>query len=199
MLTDNPTILWLIAITWTAAVLSAIIPIFTAVSRSFFAWSFDRIMPGKFATVHGRYGTPTYTVIMISIIAEIALILSNYTSFLTFASGVGIAFMLGFVFVAIAAIVFPFIRKDIYSSSPANIQIGPVPLISIAGFVSLVWYLVMEYFLISNPLYGANIPPTWIAIAFTILVPVIIYIGANFYRKREGISLELALKEIPPE
>ena len=199
MLTDNPTILWLIAITWTAAVLSAIIPIFTAVSRSFFAWSFDRIMPGKFATVHGRYGTPTYTVIMISIIAEIALILSNYTSFLTFASGVGIAFMLGFVIVAIAAIVFPFIRKDIYSNSPANIQIGPVPLISIAGFVSLVWYLVMEYFLISNPLYGANIPPTWIAIAFTIMVPVIIYIGANFYRKREGISLELALKEIPPE
>ncbi|HMK83386.1 MAG TPA: hypothetical protein VK503_06680, partial [Candidatus Bathyarchaeia archaeon] len=65
--------------------------------------------------------------------------------------------------------------------------------------VSLAWYLIMEYFLISNPLYGANIPPTWIAIAFTILVPVIIYVGANYYRKREGISLALALKEIPPE
>jgi amino acid transporter len=199
MLTDNPAVLWLIAVTWTAAVISAIPPIFTAVSRSFFAWSFDRILPTKFAAVNQKYGSPTYSVILIGVIAEVALILSNYTSFLTFAAGVGIAFMIAFIFVAIAAIVFPFTRKDIYSNSIAKINLGPVPLITLAGIVSLVWYVTMLYFLLSNPLYGANIPPTWLAIGATLVVPLVVYVGAYFYRKKQGLDLSLSLKEIPPE
>ena len=199
MLTNNPIVLWLIAVTWTAAVVSAIPPIFTAVSRSFFAWSFDGILPAKFAEVNEKYGAPTYSIIIIGVIAEVALILSNYTSFLTFAAGVGIAFMLAFIFVALAAILFPFTRKNIYSSSSANVNLGPLPLITLAGVVSLIWYLMILYFLLSNPLYGANIPPTWIAISATILVPLVVYVGAYFYRKRQGVNLALALKEIPPE
>jgi APA family basic amino acid/polyamine antiporter len=199
MLTGSPAVLWLIAVTWTAAVISAIPPIFTAVSRSFFAWSFDGIIPSKFATVNEKYGSPTYTIVLIGVIAEIALILSNYTSFLTFAAGVGIAFMLAFVFVALAAIVFPFTRKEIYSSSVAKINLGPLPLITVAGVLSLIWYLINLYFLLSNPLYGANIPPTWIAIAATIAVPIVVYVGAFFYRKKQGLDLGRALREIPPE
>jgi len=199
MLTDNPTVLWLLAITWTAAVISAIPPIFTAVSRSIFAWSFDGITPAKFAAVSEKYGAPTYSILLIGVIAEVALILSNYTSFLTFTAGVGIAFMIAFIFVALAAIVFPFTRKDIYSSSVAKLSIGPLPLITITGLVSLIWYLIILYFLLSNPLYGANVPPTWIAIAATILVPLLVYVGAHYYRKKQGINLASALKEIPPE
>jgi hypothetical protein len=107
--------------------------------------------------------------------------------------------MLAFVFVALAAIVFPFTRREIYSSSMAKMNLGPIPVISIAGVVSLVWYLINLYFLLSNPLYGANIPPTWIAIAATITVPVAVYVGAYFYRKKQGLDLGRALKEIPPE
>jgi len=107
--------------------------------------------------------------------------------------------MIAFIFVALAAIVFPFTRKDIYSSSVAKLSIGPLPLITITGLVSLIWYLIILYFLLSNPLYGANVPPTWIAIAATILVPLLVYVGAHYYRKKQGINLASALKEIPPE
>ena len=107
--------------------------------------------------------------------------------------------MIAFIFVALAAIVFPFTRKDIYSTSVAKLSLGPVPLITVAGAVSLIWYLIILFFLVSNPLYGANVPPTWIAIAATILVPVVIYAGANYYRKKQGLNLGIALKEIPPE
>jgi len=199
MLTNDPSILWLIAVTWTAAVISAIPPIFTAVSRSIFAWSFDGITPAKLASVNEKYGAPTYSILLIGVIAEIALILSNYTSFLTFTAGVGIAFMIAFIFVALAAIVFPFTRKDIYSTSVAKLNLGPVPLITVAGVVSLIWYLIILYFLVSNPLYGANIPSTWIAIAATILVPIVVYVAADYYRKKQGLNLGRALREIPPE
>jgi divalent metal cation (Fe/Co/Zn/Cd) transporter len=72
-------------------------------------------------------------------------------------------------------------------------------LITIAGVVSLIWYLIILYFLVSNPLYGANVPPTWIAIAATILVPVVVYAMAHYYRKKQGLNLGSALREIPPE
>jgi amino acid transporter len=199
MLTDNPSVLWLIAVTWTAAVISAIPPIFTAVSRSIFAWSFDGILPTKFAEVNSKYGAPTYSILLIGVIAEIALILSNYTSFLTFTAGVGIAFMIAFIFVALAAIAFPFTRKDLYSNSSAKVNLGPLPLITLAGFVSLIWYVTILYFLVSNPLYGANIPATWLAVLTTIIAPVVVYVAAYVYRKRHGVNLALALKEIPPE
>jgi hypothetical protein len=106
--------------------------------------------------------------------------------------------MIAFIFVALAAIVFPFTRKDIYSTSVAKLSLGPVLLITVAGAVSLIWYLIL-FFLVSNPLYGANVPPIWIAIAVTILVPVVVYAGANYYRKKQGLNLGIALKEIPPE
>jgi amino acid transporter len=66
MLSDNPLVLWLLALTYVAALAAAFLPSLMAVSRSVFAWSFDRIIPAKFSYVSERLHVPVITILVMS-------------------------------------------------------------------------------------------------------------------------------------
>ena len=103
------------------------------------------------------------------------------------------------IVVAITAIAFPFVKKDLFENSPARIRVAGIPLISIAGAVSLVFYLFIENFYFTNSLYGANIPIVYEVIAGSILTPLVIFAASFYYHKREGLDITLAFKQLPPE
>jgi len=201
LLTNNPTVLWMLAASFVASIIIAFPPTYMLSTRNIFAWSFDRVIPAKLSSISERFHTPVYAVVAVAVLQFIALWAYTYGSptVLALTSGAGMAEILTFIVVAIAAIAFPFRRKDLYERSPAKIGLGPVPLITVAGVISLIFYLMLEYFYLTNPLYGANTMPVFEAVAVSFILPVVIFVASFYYNKSKGLDLSLAFKDLPPE
>jgi basic amino acid/polyamine antiporter, APA family len=201
MLTNNPLVLDVLTISFVAAIMISFLPTYMVSTRNIFAWSFDRVVPSKFSDVNDRFHTPVYAIALVAILQAIGLIAYTYgpPAFLSLVSGAGLAEIITFIIVAIAAIIFPFRLREIYKNSPANKNVAGIPIISIVGAVSLAFYLLLEYFYLSNPLYGANIPAVYEAIGISIGLPIVIYAISYFRNKSRGLDMGLAFKTLPPE
>lgn len=202
MLTSNPAILWILGISYIAGFIADALVVYLIASRSIFAWSFDRIIPSKFSQISDRFRSPTYAVVLIAAINIISLVVYTYESatFTSLVSGSYLGFVLMFLIVILTGAVFPFAKKELYDKSPADRRVAGVPVITIIGIVAAIFYVILAYFFISDPLYGANVPIVYEAIAIAIIVPALIFGGSYSYRKaRQGINILQAFKQIPPE
>jgi len=201
MLTTNPLLLWVLAASYIAGFYINAQANYLLATRSIFAWSFDRVIPTKFADLNKRLNSPVYAVLLVAIINALGLVFYTvYSStLLALESGDSLGFVTVFIITSIAGIVFPYAKKTFFESSPANIKVGGVPLITISGVISLIFYSTLAYFYVSNPLYGANIPIVYETIGLVAFVPLLIFVVAYYYRKGQGINLMDIFREIPPE
>lgn len=174
-----------------------------ASTRPIMAWSFDRVFPEKFSEVHPTYHTPVYAILLGAVIGWIALLLYSFGILGVLAQGTFSEFLV-LAIVCLSAIVLPYRLKNLYDASPVAWYIAGIPVLSIIGVLGLITTIVMEYVLAVDPAVGllsesiggterliANL--TVFASGF-LLYPIIREI-----RKRQGIDVALAAKEIPPE
>src|SRR5258708_9079320 len=112
--------------------------------RSFFAWSFDGLMPEKLADVNERTHSPVTAIVVVNVIIAGLVIWSVYSNVFQLVLGlIVLAGCLGVVIVAAAAIALPLRRPELYRASPANVKFLGVPVLfivaplSIAVFVAL--------------------------------------------------------------
>ncbi len=179
------------------------VSILFTISRNMFAWSFDRVTPSALADVNPRTGTPIKAVIVMTLIGLFFAYSTNYLIGLLgeiFSYGTAGIFI-AFLFVAVAAIVFPYRRKDLFAiaPSPSNKRVGGIPLISIVGVISFISSVIVIYALIKPVANGTFSTVLFEGIIPTFIVGAIIY-GISYYvRKGQGIDLSLLQKEIPPE
>ncbi len=187
--------------------------IFLSSTRVIFAASFDRLLPEFMASIEPRTRTPIWALAFMVVPGLIvsALYVWNVFGFssLTLASTLVIA--VTYLGSTIAAILLPYIKKDLYEASPiAKYKIAGIPLITAAGVVFLAFlvFLLYEWLLDPNALYGIgySINPaglknltSLIFMGAMYLLAVIIYIAAKFYRKSQGVDLDKVYKEIPVE
>lgn len=170
------------------------------VSRNMFSWSFDGILPSGVTKIDSKHNIPYVAVIIITVLSVIALFVYLFTPVFNYVVYLTTLLMLTYVVVGIAAIVYPFRRKEIFESSPkiVKIKIGPVPLMSILGFITMV---VAGFVTISTfvPAYGGAFTP--LDVLYNMLIypaGLIIYLIAHFWKKNHGIPLEYAFKQLPP-
>jgi APA family basic amino acid/polyamine antiporter len=203
-LSNNPIVLVLVSACLIAWGIGLLPNFFMIITRPLFAYSFDRIIPSKFASVSDRTHTPVFSMVVILILAEIALLIENYAGSLIGAFvNVAVWIVVYFIFTMITAVVFPFIKKDLFQSKTGFIKakLGPVPIITIAGVVALIGFAdalitYLQYPALSGPVTVAS---NSFFIGFLILV-TLLYFGSYWYRKqREGIDISLNFKVIPPE
>lgn len=201
MLSTSPVVLWVIAITFIASTVGPIIGVYMVVSRAIFAWSFDRVIPAKFASVSERFHAPLYAIAAIVVFDIIEVFVSSLSStlFLTLVAGGFLIQVAMFMVVSLAAIVFPFRRKDIYQASPVNRSVAKIPLITILGLISFCFLGMTEYFLVSNPLYGASTQLVYEGGTTVLLTGLVVFVISFFYRKKQGLNLMTAFQQIPPE
>jgi amino acid transporter len=110
---------------------------------------------------------------------------------------------LAFIFVAVAAIVYPYRRKDLFESASdegAKKKYGGVPLITILGVLSLIVSVYVVYALLAPAIGG----PTGTSVLEEGVIPtfvlgIVIYVIAFVARRGQGINLNLISQEIPPE
>ena len=173
-------------------------------TRSMIAWSFDRVAPDKLGWVSERFHTPVIAIALSTTgsIVFMWLIAFKAIAFLTLVE----ILLVVWVTVMVSAVVFPRTRKELFEASPAsNARIGAVPLMSIAGGISALFFAAMIYLLwkdpiAAGPLVSGGHPSRefWI-VAGIVVFGTAWYLGTKMYRRRQGIDLDLAFRQIPIE
>jgi amino acid transporter len=170
-------------------------------SRNMFAWSFDRLLPSKIADLDKR-GNPVWALLVVFITAQFANFLMFFTTVFAFLLYSMLGWFIGVLIVSIAAIVFPYTRKDIFDASPplAKKMLGPIPLITLFGILSL---LVSIWVIVASLAPGAIaffVSPAYIiAMVITLIIGPVWYLIARAYWQSKGLPIHLAHRALPPE
>jgi len=173
--------------------------------RSFFAWSFDRLMPERLASVNERTHSPVPAILVANVIIAIVVIWSVYSNSFQLVLGmIVLAGALAVIIVGSAAIALPKRRPDLYGASPANINWFGVPVLYIVGTLSIVEFLVMIWISLKYPalvMNGNSSHIWWIPtfLASLIAIGLIIYYLPRYIRRRQGVNIDFVYKELPPE
>ena len=200
MVTNNPILRDVGGLAWLASILFIIPSGYFVVTRNFFAWSFDRVFPEPVASVSERFHTPVVSTIVTGILLGVMAYLTAFTGFWGYLVNLMMGLDFAFIIVSIAAIVFPYKKKELFQKSPiANWKFMNIPIVSLVGVVSLLVSGYLEYTVLLYPALGGAI--TWTSIGSVVgvfaLGPVI-YFAYKVIRARQGIDLSLVFGEIPP-
>jgi amino acid transporter len=168
-------------------------------TRAMFAWSFDRIVPEKLSEVHPKYNSPWVAIIVVAVIAEVFLVLYHIGvfKFLTPA----LAYYFVFWLVSLCGVLFPYLARTrgLFEASAVNWRIAGIPVMSICGVFGLFYFTVGLYFMLTNDLLFLNTPEQLATTALQFIIPLGIFIAAREYRRRQGVPIDAAFREIPPE
>jgi amino acid transporter len=180
--------------------------VFLSSTRVIFAAAFDRLLPEKVAEVEPRTRTPIWALLLMVIpsLVVAALFAWNIFDFQTLTLCSTLVIAVTYLGSTIAAILLPFIKRDLYEASPiAKYKILGIPLISVAGviFGGFLIFLLYEWIIDPNGLYGIGISNTSsiIYMLSMYVLALIIYVGFKWWRKREGIDINKIYEEIPVE
>jgi basic amino acid/polyamine antiporter, APA family len=173
--------------------------------RSFFAWSFDRLIPEKLSEVNERYHSPIPAILLATAIIVLFVFWSVFSSSFQIILGmIVLAGILAVCIVAVAAIAFPTRRPDLYKASPANLNFLGIPVLYITGAFSIVFFLGLLVVATQYPaLVMAGDPSNawWIPAFFAsmIVIGLALYYIPRMVRKSQGIDIDFVYKELPPE
>jgi amino acid transporter len=203
----DPAISFLVGLAIALATLGLVAAPMLPASRILFAWSFDRLIPEKFASVSKRTNTPIFALAVVAVLTIFVAGIDSYYSavlggFLATTIIVAIAFLPN----GVTAALLPFRRKDVYSVAPSVVQkkVGGFPLLTISGIVHAVGFGVLLFLVFLNPLAagtnnGAVGTGALAVIILGLLASILFYPIARAIRKRSGLNLDLMYREIPPE
>ncbi len=186
-------------------------------SRNLLAYGLDGVLPARFAAVSERYHTPVFSLVVVGVLSAAALYV--YATNPDFTTLVGIvAFIVSFMIVSVAAILFPYRRRATWEASPIAWRLGGVPAISIVGVLSLAALFVAMWAYLNDPLSGVNIldgltlkPLTgedggltkdatrFLIAAATVVSGLVIFEISRIVRAGRGVRLETSYQEIPVE
>lgn len=168
-------------------------------SRIIFAWSLDRIIPARFSQVWERTNSPVIAVVVTALAGELILWL-YVRGTLTYFAPI-IIFFVDYILVSLAAVLIPFLPKtrNFWQRSGNNFKLGPIPVVSILGVISIFYWSAALYIAMREDLLGANTKNNIVLSCGVIVVGAVYFIGVWFYRKREGMDLSRTYAELPPD
>jgi amino acid transporter len=168
-------------------------------TRALVAWSLDRVAPDKLGTVSERTHTPI-PAILLCLAGGITFVgMLAFTTFFQLVIFIEVA-VLAWAIVLLAGVFFPYRRPDIYNRSPlANTKIAGFPIMSVAcalGAAAAFFYffnLFFDEFAAGHSRHSMSVLIGWFVGSF------VIYWIMWFIRRRQGVNVDLAFKEIPIE
>lgn len=175
--------------------------LFLSSTRVIFAAAFDRVLPDAAAQVSEKRRVPVASLVLMLLPAVGLGALYAYNStFESYTLDATLVIAVTYLFSAIAVVILPLRKKDLWFASPASkIKVLGVPVVPVAGVVTIGLLVYNLYEWLSNGLYGVNHGGSLIYMGAMYLLAIVIYVGARIVRNRQGIDLGLINKEIPVE
>jgi amino acid transporter len=203
---------WLIAIGGLLWLVNDIPPFLLVASRTFFAMSFDRMMPESFAYVSERWHAPVWSLIITAVFAIPACMAeANFpegaASALAFAgvTGTDIFDALFLTLFCVSCMLLPLERKDIFDRAAVKHSVGFVVLLgfiaTLGGSFCLYIFIQQSPWIWSLLTTGASTGDIISAVGFigTILAGLLLYIGFMYRNSTKGVDMRTLYLSIPPE
>lgn len=186
---------------FTAALLVWLPQTMLLLSRSMFAWSFDRIVPDRLSWVEPRSRSPLVAIGIIVVLAIGSTAIYSFTTWLsTLTVLLGLSFTL--IITAISGILLPFRQKAMVESSPYARKVAGIPLFTLVGTLALLGFSTAVFVLLWDPGSGTSIAKNPGKIELTAVIYAVgfaIYFLSRAIRRRQGIDLALVHRELPPD
>jgi APA family basic amino acid/polyamine antiporter len=175
--------------------------LFLSSTRVIFAAAFDRVLPDRAAEVSEKRKVPFYSLILMLLPAVgLSAVYAYNATFVTYTYDATLVIAVTFLFSAIAVVLLPFLKKDLWQASPASkIRIFGVQVVPVAGWVTIGLLVFNLYWWLKDASYGVNNHDSLFFMAAMYALAIIVYVVARVVRKRQGIDLGLINKEIPVE
>jgi amino acid transporter len=208
-ITDNGAVHLIIALTFLAAIFWIQPPAVLIGTRNLFAWSFDRILPDRLASVNERLHSPLVATLVIAIVVEFFTYITIKTNYFGQLLGLAAFSALVGVLVSLAAALFPWRRPDIFALAPAVVRarfLG-MPAMTIWGVLAALVNGTLCYIAFTSPPFGGTASPLDPAFlrgvgfsALGIVLPALLYFVSRFVsRNTRRLDIARAFAEIPPE
>ncbi len=182
---------------------------YIGMTRVMVAMSFDRLLPEWVSRVSDRLHTPVNAHVVYFVASIPVILLYNYFAYgsgddtVSWASlTLGVTFACGYVFVitALAGALLPFRAKAAYEASPgAQYTIGGFPLVTVIGALGAAFGVVFLYLFLTNDQLGLTSQLAYTVVGGVLLFSAAWYLVAKAARRRSGIDVSFAFKEVPPE
>jgi basic amino acid/polyamine antiporter, APA family len=175
--------------------------LFLSSTRVIFAAAFDRVLPDRAAEVSEKRKVPMYSLILMLLPAVgLSAIYAYSSSFRLYTYDATLVIAVTFLFSAIAVVLLPFVKKDLWRASPASkIRVLGVQIVPVAGWVTIGLLGFNLYEWLTNDNYYVNLNASLIFMASLYVLAIVLYLVARVVRSRQGIDLGLINKEIPVE
>jgi len=170
-------------------------------TRMIFAAAFDRVLPDQAAQVSERRAVPIVALLYIMVPAVIvSFIYSFSTDFRALTLDATLVIAVTFLGSAIAATILPWYKPRIFeNSSIANMKL----LVSGAGLLTVIvlGWTIWAWLFDANNLYGIGTKNANSIIFLGVVygAAALLYIGARFVRRSQGVDLDAIHSEIPAE
>ena len=185
-------------------------PFYLYLTRFVFAWAFDRIFPTFFAKVHPTLRSPIYANLLILILSIASCIMCwgwwIYKVFWFLDQVACWSWIFPDMFVALAAVLAPVAREDIFKESPlAGVKFLGIPVkywmavIGICAFFGMGLFV----FLVQGTFYASGVATVRVTADLLLVVGwltlgVIIFSVYWYYNQARGIPVHEIYKALPP-
>ena len=169
-------------------------------SRIMLAWAEDGLLPAGMAYVHPRYRSPLVTMLLAAVLVEVGLVNQLMGGFFTTPLNFVYFAMISMLVPVTAVTFFPFLKKNWYQACSPFVQnkIGPLPLVSLTGFLTLIYLIILVILPLWVPGGIAPAGPVEIAIfAFIFIAGLVWYWGRRLAMHSAGSRMEDHFKTLP--
>ncbi|HEY1625811.1 MAG TPA: APC family permease [Streptosporangiaceae bacterium] len=175
--------------------------LFLSSTRVIFAAAFDRVLPDAAAQVSEKRRVPVASLFLMLLPAVgLAALYSYNSTFHSYTLDATLVIAVTYLGSAIAVVILPLRKPDLWAASPASkIKVFGVPVVLVAGVVTIALLVFCLYEWLSNDNYFVNSHDSLYYMAGMYVLATLIYVVARIVRNRQGIDLSLINKEIPVE
>ena len=175
--------------------------LFLSSTRVIFAAAYDRVLPDAVARVSERRHVPVVALgLMLVPAVGVSALYAYWGSFSTFTLDAVLVVAVTYFFSSLVAVVLPWRSPELWRQSPASrVRIVGIPLVPVAGLVTMALLGFNLYEWLSSSVYGVNAPSSLIFMGSLYVLAAVVYAYARWARQRQGIDLRAILRKIPDE
>lgn len=169
------------------------------VSRNMFAWSFDNVMPAKLSYVDPRSRSPLIAIGVMLVLSIASTAIYAFTDWFSAVTAL-LGLTLPLLVTAIAGTLLPFRHPALVEASPYGGKVAGIPVLTLVGSLAILGFGGAIAILLWDPGSGTSLSDNSGKVFLVIgvyLAAMAIWWISRAIRKRQGIDVDLAYRELP--